>query len=339
MTERRYFSGNSIEQAVMSAARHYKVDPKNLSYREMEKKTGFVKTRRGVVIEVDPDSPRKPLSDEEAYKRAMNMDPEAHLGRDPNDPSYVTDPATSAGKRNKRRPARRRRNQDSRQAQQPARDRRAKAVEQRSAPQGNGEPQQTPAPIAAEKQKVEASASPISVNKQNDNGPTEARRRAASMTPVSRRRELAEGTAAEAATTGIRTLLGLAGLDLEAKVFQGEDRLELDLVGNDEQRVTKRRGEPLAALQQLMPSMIRSQTGERVFCRVDCDSFHMIQEERLRDLAQRVAEKVRGQRAQVLESMPPAERRIVHMTLADDPGVSTESLGNGYFKRVRVSPI
>ena len=36
--------------------------------------------------------------------------------------------------------------------------------------------------------------------------------------------------------------------------------------------------------------------------------------------------------------MNPADRRVIHMTLADDPGVVTESEGEGYFKRVSVRP-
>jgi spoIIIJ-associated protein len=101
----------------------------------------------------------------------------------------------------------------------------------------------------------------------------------------------------------------------------------------------KSQGRPLLAIQHLAPRLVRGLTGESVFCRVDCDSFHMIREERLRDLAQRVASEVtdRG-RSRMLESMAPDERRIVHMTLADDPNVTTESQGDGFLKRIKVLP-
>jgi predicted RNA-binding protein Jag len=36
--------------------------------------------------------------------------------------------------------------------------------------------------------------------------------------------------------------------------------------------------------------------------------------------------------------MNPSDRRVVHMTLADDPHVETESDGEGYFKRITVRP-
>ncbi|MGB5660760.1 MAG: hypothetical protein WBO54_14860, partial [Thermoanaerobaculia bacterium] len=56
---RRFFSGNTLEQAVMQAASHYQIDPDEVAYRKIEKRHGFLKTRRGVVIDVDPDNPRR----------------------------------------------------------------------------------------------------------------------------------------------------------------------------------------------------------------------------------------------------------------------------------------
>ena len=74
--------------------------------------------------------------------------------------------------------------------------------------------------------------------------------------------------------------------------------------------------------------------------RVDCDNFHEIREERLRSLAQQVAEEVRRRgKPRVLEPMNPGDRRIIHTTLADDPNVDTESEGDGYFKRIMVRPM
>jgi spoIIIJ-associated protein len=52
-----------------------------------------------------------------------------------------------------------------------------------------------------------------------------------------------------------------------------------------------------------------------------------------------MAEDVRRRgRPRILEPMNPADRRIIHVTLADDPGVMTESEGDGYFNRVTIRP-
>ena len=71
-----------------------------------------------------------------------------------------------------------------------------------------------------------------------------------------------------------------------------------------------------------------------------CGGYQRQREERLRGLALRVAEEVARQGgSRTLRPMNPADRCIVHLTLADDPEVETESLGNGYFKRGSIRPL
>jgi spoIIIJ-associated protein len=149
----------------------------------------------------------------------------------------------------------------------------------------------------------------------------------------------ATGPQAEAARKGLDLLLGIAGLDLSARIHQGEERLEIELSGPSAERCFEDEGELLMAIEHLLPRVIRSLSGEAVACRVDCDNFHEIREEQLRTLAQRAAEEVRRRgRPRTLEPMNPADRRVVHMTLADDPHVETESDGEGYFKRITIRP-
>jgi spoIIIJ-associated protein len=145
---------------------------------------------------------------------------------------------------------------------------------------------------------------------------------------------------AEAAGKGVELLLRIAGLDLTPRILQGEDRLEVDLSGADVDWCFADDGELVMAVEHLLPRLIRTLSGgETTLVRVDCDNFQEIREERLRSLAQQVAEEVRRRgKPRTLEPMNPADRRIVHMTLADDPGVVTESEGDGYFKRITVRP-
>ncbi len=57
--ERQFFSGNTLEQAVLAAARHYGLDPDRVAYKLRDKKHGFLNIRRNVVIEVDPAAPEQ----------------------------------------------------------------------------------------------------------------------------------------------------------------------------------------------------------------------------------------------------------------------------------------
>lgn len=57
---RRFFWGNSLAQAVMSAARYHRLEPETLAYTIHEKRHGFVKQPRAIVIAVEPAAPRLP---------------------------------------------------------------------------------------------------------------------------------------------------------------------------------------------------------------------------------------------------------------------------------------
>ena len=156
---------------------------------------------------------------------------------------------------------------------------------------------------------------------------------------IGERYPVAQGPQAEAAGKGVELLLRIAGLNLTPHIYQGEERLEIDLVGTDVDWCFADDGELLMAMEHLLPRIIRSLSGEAVLCRVDCDNFHEIREERLRSLAQKAADEVRQRgRSRTLVPMNPADRRIIHVTLADDPAVVTESEGEGYFKRITVRP-
>src|SRR5436190_23282224 len=57
--KRRFFSGDSLQQALVQAANHYNLPPEEIAYRSLEKRHGFLKVRRKVVIEVNPDAPKR----------------------------------------------------------------------------------------------------------------------------------------------------------------------------------------------------------------------------------------------------------------------------------------
>jgi spoIIIJ-associated protein len=162
--------------------------------------------------------------------------------------------------------------------------------------------------------------------------------------PVAPRRAIerfprATGAQAEAATKALERIFKLGELNLRAEVLQGEDRLEIEVWGEDQEQLLEDRGRLLLAVEHLLPRLIRGFTGESSPCRVDCDNFHEIRAEQLRDMAQRAASEVRDRdRSKTLPPMSPDERRIIHLTLTDDPAVETESQGNGLFKRVTVRP-
>lgn len=99
-----------------------------------------------------------------------------------------------------------------------------------------------------------------------------------------------------------------------------------------------RRGETLSALQLLVSLIVSHRTKHRMRIIVDAENYRERREENLRSLALRVAQQVRNYRRSIaLEAMPPHERRIVHIALADSNDISTESIGEGDARRVVIS--
>jgi spoIIIJ-associated protein len=99
-----------------------------------------------------------------------------------------------------------------------------------------------------------------------------------------------------------------------------------------------RRGETLAALQLLVSLIVGHRTKHRMRIVVDAENYRERREENLRSLALRVAQQVRNYRRSIaLEAMPPHERRIVHIALAESKDISTESIGEGDARRVVIS--
>ncbi len=313
-TTRRFFSGDTLEQALMQAARHFGIDPEEVAYRQIEKKHGFVKMRRRFVIEVSPEAPRREGPPAAAPAEGPAKSPEEVVERPAppvEAPPVEAPPAPPA----------------------PRAEIAAEVAEGVEA----APPSRTPGPPLRISERID----PETVGE----GPPEGKREPGVVElPEAPRRaidvyEPATGAQADAAREALRRLFALGRLELEAEVLQGEDRLEIEIWGADQEELLRDRGRALLGIQHLLPRLIRGVTGESSPCRVDCENFHEIRAERLRDLAQRAASEVaRRGRPRTLEPMSPDERRIVHLTLADDPTVVTESKGEGLFKRVMVLP-
>ena len=325
--KRRFFSGDTLQQAVIQAANYFNLDPSYVAYQSLEKRHGFLKTRRKVMIEVDPDNPRRetpvPLPAVPGGRAHPPPPPSSYLSRQPAPeverpdppPPRVADARPPGGGQERRR-------------ERGHREDRGNRREGRERPRRRREEARLARPV-----RDPEAARPAVLE---DGGlvtlPETPRR-------VSERFPAAAGPLAEAAAKAATLLVRIAGLELAPQIFQGEERLEVDLSGADVDWCFADDGEFVMAVEHLLPRMIRSLCGEAMAVRVDCDNFHEIREERLRSLAQRMAEDVRRRgRPRILEPMNPADRRIIHVTLADDPGVETESEGDGYFKRVTIRP-
>jgi spoIIIJ-associated protein len=113
----------------------------------------------------------------------------------------------------------------------------------------------------------------------------------------------------------------------------------LDVHGDDLGMLIGRRGETLASLQYVVNLMLQRQMHSRVMVGIDVGGYRRRREESLRNLALRLADRVKTTGQSItMEPMPPNERRIVHITLQDNPSVLTVSIGEGEGRKVAITP-
>ncbi len=95
-----------------------------------------------------------------------------------------------------------------------------------------------------------------------------------------------------------------------------------------------------SVLRMLGHGEIRSILEEQGTVQVDCEFYRRRKEKQLREYAQQIAQQVsQTRRDEVLDPMNPYERRIVHIAVNQVPGITSESLGDGFLKRVKIFPI
>lgn len=265
ISRRRYFSGATLEQAVVSAACEHGIASSEVAYHQVEKRHGFLRTPKKILIEVDPESPRR--------KTELTAGDGLPLGTD-----YLGNAVPGIG--------------------------------------ASGEAGRRRDPKLAD---------------------TEQTRKQPSL-----HRE--EGERSHSPRVAIERLLAVSGLQLsfEVKETVSADRpaIAIDLTGPDVELVLREQGKALYALEHLVPRVMRGSNESRVLCEVDCQRFKAARSRELESIARCAAEEVLATgRGRTLELLNPAERRVVHLTLAQVAGIKTHSEGDGYLKYLTISPM
>lgn len=147
-----------------------------------------------------------------------------------------------------------------------------------------------------------------------------------------------ESEAAAAVREWCETVIFLSRLDLVVRTEENDTQILVRLYGRDSRRMTDEHGELMDAMQVLANKALVGRKVEKDI-ELDCEGFKEKRSEDLAKRAREAADRVRGGEDEVLlPSMSPIERRIVHVTLQEDADVTTESRGEGFYKRVAIIP-
>lgn len=129
------------------------------------------------------------------------------------------------------------------------------------------------------------------------------------------------------------------GLKAKFNITEEESLIRINLEVADGTFLVGEDGYNLIALERLGRIIWQKQTGKRDRLKLDVNNYRQERQQYLQDLARATAEKVSTEnRLVILRPMNAFERRLIHLALADDPRVATESLGEDYERRVIVKP-
>jgi len=144
---------------------------------------------------------------------------------------------------------------------------------------------------------------------------------------------------AELASEMLIEILKRMSLTVEVKVREDAEEVILDVAGEDAGRVIGKKGQTLDALQFLINKIVNRFPDGRRHIVLDSGDYRQRRENGLASMARREAKRaVQQSRIITLEPMSPRDRRVIHLSLAKFPGVSTRSDGQGAERRVRIIP-
>jgi spoIIIJ-associated protein len=138
----------------------------------------------------------------------------------------------------------------------------------------------------------------------------------------------------------LREIISKMGFDLRVEEARRDGTLELTLDGPDRKSLTARDGELLSAIEFVLNRMGRRAWPDEPSVRLVCRGFRSERDDELVLMVREAAAQVaRSGVPRRLRAMNPYERRVVHMTVRELPGMTTVSEGDGFLKRVRVEKL
>jgi spoIIIJ-associated protein len=120
-------------------------------------------------------------------------------------------------------------------------------------------------------------------------------------------------------------------LELTYQIKKRPDVIFVIFEGPDKNFLLRNDGALLLAIQHVLNKV------SSVKVQVDCEFYRRRKETKLKEFGQRIAQQVaESGRDEVLDFMNPYERRIIHIAVNQVPGITSESIGDGFLKKVKV---
>jgi len=143
----------------------------------------------------------------------------------------------------------------------------------------------------------------------------------------------------ERARTVLADVVRLCGIEASVVIVSDEAGARLVIEGDPGGLLIGRHGQTLDALEYLINRVVAHEDDATGRLMVDAQDYRARRRQSLEELALRPAERARRRGKPVtLEPMSPRDRRIVHLALQTDPGLTTRSAGSGYYRKLVIIP-
>jgi spoIIIJ-associated protein len=137
----------------------------------------------------------------------------------------------------------------------------------------------------------------------------------------------------------VTSVVEAMGFEARVDVYDASGFIAVDVASDSTALFIGQKGETIDAIQYLVNAAVYR---KRPFAKrivLDAEGYRQRRVEAIQGIAHRTARRaVREGRTVELPPMSPAERRVVHLFLRDNPRVTTASEGSGDNRRVKVSP-
>ena len=136
----------------------------------------------------------------------------------------------------------------------------------------------------------------------------------------------------------VKRTLEAMGLSLDIKVSDTSDSVRIELSGDGGEVLLRRRAEALDALQHIVNTAFRRDLDDDRTFVVDCLDYRRAKDAETRQMAKYMVERAKSTGVpQEMGPLNPYARRLVHLTVAEDPQMSSESIGDAFLKTVIIS--
>ncbi len=137
----------------------------------------------------------------------------------------------------------------------------------------------------------------------------------------------------------LKRIVGLISDDTVITIETDHERVLYNIEGGNSAVLIGKRGQTLEAIQYLVDKIVNKKSEERIRVQIDVEGYLETRKESLESLALRLAEKAKKTgRPSTISQMTAHDRRIVHLALREDKGVRTQSMGDGYYRRLVIFP-